>query len=156
MSITIDQPAIDDVDVRGPRFAAWITTVALIAVLVASAVSSTAAAVILAVQAGVFGLGALLGPRSHPYGRLYAGVVAPRLGPATEREPALPLRFAQAVGAVFAVAGVVAFAAGFPLAGVIATALALAAAFLNAAFGLCLGCRVYPLLARWRHRQVTA
>ena len=159
MSITIDQPAVDasgDVDVRGPRFAAWITTAVLIAALVASAVSSTASAVILAVQAGVFTLGALLGPRRHPYGRLYSGVVAPRPGPTTEREPAAPLRFAQAVGVVFAVAGVVAFAAGAPLAGVIATALALAAAFLNAAFGICLGCQVYPLFARWRHRQVTA
>lgn len=150
MSITISQPAVDQVDVRGPRFAAWITTGVLIAALLASAVSTFAAAAILAAQAVVFAIGALRGPRRHPYGLIFANLVAPRVGPTTEREPAEPLRFAQAVGLLFAVAGTVAFLAGAPLAGVIATAFALAAAFLNAAFGICLGCQIYPLAARLR------
>lgn len=156
MSITLDHTDFDQVDVRGPRFAAWVTTAVLIAVLVASGVSSTAAAVMVAVQGVVFALGALLGPRRHPYGRLFATFVAPRLGPATEREPAQPLRFAQAVGVVFALVGTVGFAGGAPLIGVIATALALVAAFLNAAFGICLGCQVYPLVARLRSGRITA
>ena len=42
------------------------------------------------------------------------------------------------------------FAAGASLVGVIATAFALVAAFLNAAFGVCLGCQLYPLVARFR------
>lgn len=141
---------VDQVDVRGPRFAAWVTTGVLLAVLVASAVSAPLAAGILAVQAVVFAVGALAGPRRHPYGRVFATLVAPRLGPATEREPVPPLRFAQFVGLLFALAGLAGFTLGAPLAGVVATAFALAAAFLNAAFGICLGCQVYPLLARLR------
>ena len=87
---------------------------------------------------------ALRGPRRHPYGKLFATLVAPRLGPVTEREPAQPLRFAQFIGLLFAIAGVTGFAFGAPLIGVIAAAFALTAAFLNAAFGICLGCQVYP------------
>jgi hypothetical protein len=34
--------------------------------------------------------------------------------------------------------------------GLTATAFALVAAFLNAAFGICLGCQLYPLVARLR------
>ena len=151
MSITLNQPTVDQVDVRGPRFAAWVTTAVLIAALLASAVSSALAAAILGVQAVVFAIGALRGPRRHPYGLIFANVVAPRLGPVTDREPAAPLRFAQGVGLLFAVAGTIGFLAGAPLAGVVATAFALAAAFLNAAFGICLGCKVYPLAARLRH-----
>lgn len=140
----------DQVDVRGPRFAAWVTTAALLGVLAASAVSPTAAAVILAAQAVVFAVGALRGPRHHPYGALFAAWVAPRLGPAGEREPAAPLRFAQLVGLVFALVGVAGFATGATAVGLVATAFALGAAFLNAAFGICLGCQLYPLIARLR------
>jgi Ca2+/Na+ antiporter len=144
----------DQVDVRGPRFAAWITTAVLLSVLVVSAFTTTAAAIILAAQAAVFAIGAVGGPRRHPYGRIFATVVAPRRGPATEREPVPPLKFAQLVGLGFAVAGVAGFAFGAPLVGVIATAFALAAAFLNAAFGICLGCMLYPLAARLRRPRV--
>jgi hypothetical protein len=145
-----DAAAIDEVDVRGPRFAAWVTTGVLAGVILLSAVSVPAATLLLAIQALVFAIGAARGPRRHPYGRLYTRVVAPRLGPVTEREPVPPLRFAQLVGLVFALIGVVGFAAGLPLVGVTATAFALFAAFLNAAFGICLGCKLYPLAARLR------
>lgn len=149
-------PAAEGVDVRGPRFAAWVTTAILIAVLAATAVSTTTAAVILAVQAAVFAVGALRGPRYHPYGLIFGRFVAPRLGPVAEREPAQPLRFAQVLGLVFAAFGVAGFALGAPLVGLVATALALAAAFLNAAFGICLGCQIYPLVARLRARPTAA
>ena len=138
------------VDVRGPRFAAWVTTVVLLAVLVVSAFSTVAAAILLAAQAVVFAIGALRGPRQHPYGLIFATFVAPRLSPVTEREPVQPLKFAQLVGFVFAAVGVAGFALGVPLLGVIATAFALFAAFLNAAFGICLGCQLYPLVHRVR------
>ena len=137
-----------EVDVRGPRFVAWITTGVLVATLLASTINITLAAGLLAVQAVVFAVGATLGPRRHPYGLLFATFVAPRLGPVTEREPVAPLKFAQAVGLVFAVVGVAAFVAGLPTLGLVATGFALAAAFLNAAFGICLGCQLYPLLLR--------
>jgi len=157
MSITTSQrdttsrATADQMDVRGPRFAAWVTTAVLLLALVVSALSTTAAAAILAAQAGVFAAGAIGGPRRHPYGRIFATAVAPRLGPVTEREPVAPLKFAQLVGLAFAVAGIAGFAFDAPLLGVTATAFALAAAFLNAAFGICLGCMLYPLAVRLRH-----
>ncbi|WP_059016786.1 DUF4395 domain-containing protein [Mycobacterium sp. M26] len=150
MSTTTNIATPDQVDVRGPRFAAWVTTAVLVAALVASAVSSAGAAVLLGLQAVVFAVGALGGPRKHPYGRVFAALVAPRLSPVTEREPVPPLKFAQLVGLVFAVVGVAGFTLGAPLLGVIATAFALFAAFLNAAFGICLGCQLYPLVVRFR------
>lgn len=138
------------VDVRGPRFVAWVTTAVLIVTLLVSTVSVPVAAVILGLQTVVFALGATLGPRRHPYGRLFAALIVPRLGPVTEREPVAPLKFAQLVGFVFAAVGTAGFALGAPLVGLIATGFALFAAFLNAAFGICLGCQIYPLVARFR------
>jgi hypothetical protein len=132
------------VDVRGPRFGAWVTTVVLAVVLV------TGWWPLLAAQAVVFAIGALFGLRWAPYGLVFRHLVAPRLGPVTEREDAAPPRFAQAVGLVFAALGVLGYTAGPPMLGVIATALALIAALLNAAVGFCLGCEVYLLLRRVR------
>ena len=150
MSTNTNAGAPDQVDVRGPRFAAWVTTAVIVATLVVSALSEVAAAVILGLQAVVFAVGAWRGPRQHPYGLIFQRLVAPRLGPVTEKEPVPPLKFAQLVGLVFAVLGVIGFAAGAPLLGLIATGFALVAAFLNAAFGICLGCQIYPLVARYR------
>jgi len=149
-TITSTGTTPDQVDVRGPRFAAWVTTAVIVAVLLVSAVSPVAAGVLLGVQAVVFAIGAWRGPRRHPYGLIFAKVLAPRLGPVTEKEPVPPLKFAQLVGFIFAAVGVTGFAAGIPLLGLIATGFALVAAFLNAAFGICLGCQVYPLVARLR------
>ena len=139
----------DQVDVRGPRFAAWVTTVVLVAALIVSGISTLAAAIILAVQAVIFAIGATAGPRRHPYGLVFAKLVAPRLAPPNEREPIAPLKFAQLVGLIFAVVAVAGFASGASLLGVIATGGALVAAFLNAAFGICLGCQLYPLVVRF-------
>ncbi|OBJ30439.1 DUF4395 domain-containing protein [Mycolicibacter heraklionensis] len=147
--IHTDTAQIQQVDVRGPRFTAWITTAVLVAVLLIAGSSPIGAAILLAAQAVVFAIGATAGPRRHPYGLLFARLVAPRLGPVTEREPVAPLRFAQLVGLVFAVIGIAGFAFA-PAVGLVATAFALAAAFLNAAFGICLGCQLYPLVVRLR------
>jgi len=146
----------DQVDVRGPRFTAWVTTAVLVIALLASAYSSTAAAIVLGVQTVVFAVGALGGPRKHPYGRVFSAVVAPRLGPVTEREPVPPLKFAQLVGVVFGAVGTVGFATGLVTLGLVATAFALVAAFLNAAFGICLGCRLYPLVTHFRSTATPA
>jgi hypothetical protein len=140
----------DQVDVRGPRFAAWVTTVVLVVVLVVSAFSVLWAGILLGAQTVVFALGAALGPRRSPYGQLFAALVAPRLPAATEKEPAPPLRFAQLVGFLFAVAGTVAFLSGAAVIGSVAAGFAWFAALLNAAFGVCLGCLIYPLAARRR------
>lgn len=134
------------IDPRGPRFTAWVTTAVLAAVLV------TGSAVLLAAQAVVFAVGAFAGPRRHPYGQLYRALVAPRLGPPTEWEHPAPVRFAQGVGLAFALIGTIGYATGFTTAAVIVTCLALGAAFLNAAFGVCLGCEIYLRLpSRVRH-----
>ena len=142
----------DQVDVRGPRFAAWITTAVLVVVLIVATFSVPAAAVILALQAIVFAVGAAVGPRLSPYGRIYGAVVAPRVGPPVEREPTAPLRFAQLVGFIFAAAGLIGFVAGAPVVGAIFTAFALFAAFLNAAFGICLGFHAARIVKKDRLR----
>jgi hypothetical protein len=138
------------IDPRGPRFGAWITTVVLIVVLVTSSMW------LLAAQALVFGIGAAFGLKYAPYGLIYKSLVRPRLKPPAELEAEAPPRFAQGVGLVFAVIGVVGYAASITWLGIAATALALVAAFLNAAFGLCLGCEMYLLIRRIvPARQVT-
>jgi hypothetical protein len=128
-------------DPRGPRFAAAVTSVVLVIVLI------TGSGWLALAQAIVFGLGAV-NMRYAPYSAVYRFAVAPRLGPPAEREPAEPVRFSQAMGCVFLTVGAVGYLAGVPLLGLVATALGLAAAFLNAAFGLCVGCEVYLLLRR--------
>ncbi|HVK24165.1 MAG TPA: DUF4395 domain-containing protein [Actinokineospora sp.] len=130
------------VDPRGPRFSAWLTTAVLVVVLL------TGWWPLLAAQAVVFAIGAFAGLGFSPYTAVYRTLVAPRLGPTDEREDAAPLRFAQAVGFGFAVVGTLGYATGLTGLGVAATAAALAAAFLNAAFGFCLGCEAYLLLNR--------
>ena len=150
MSTPTDTASDLRVDVRGPRFTAWVTTGVLVATLVLSAVDPRAAAILLGAQTVVFAVGALGGPRRHPYGVVFREMIAPRLGPVTDREPAAPLKFAQLVGFVFAAVGTIGFAANWSAVGLISTAFALFAAFLNAAFGICLGCKLYPLAARFR------
>ncbi|WP_330228251.1 DUF4395 domain-containing protein [Nocardia sp. NBC_00508] len=143
-------PFTDQVDVRGPRFTAWVTTGVLVLVLLAAAFSPAAAAVLIALQAVAFAIGAAYGPRRHPYGRIYAAFVAPRLAPTSTTEPAAPLRFAQLLGLAFAGVSLLGFALGSTVVGAVFAGFALFAAFLNAAFGICLGCQIYPLVARVR------
>ncbi|WP_336051526.1 DUF4395 domain-containing protein [Streptomyces sp. CA2R101] len=133
---------VDTVDVRGPRFGAALTTVVLAAVLI------TGSGWLLAFQTLVFALGASAGIQRSPYAWLFKVAVRPRLSAATEFEDAAPPRFAQRVGLFFAVAGLAGYVVGPLWLGLAATGCALAAAFLNAAFGYCLGCEMYLLLRR--------
>src|SRR3954454_8413015 len=136
------------VDPRGPRFGAAITTVVLAAVLI------TSSGWLLAAQAVVFGIGAFAGLRYAPYGVVSRRLVAPRLSAPTELEAQAPPRFAQGVGFGFAVVGAIGYLAGLTALGVVATAFALGAAFLNAAFDFCLGCEVHLRLVRVLGRPV--
>jgi len=129
------------IDPRGPRLAAAATTVVLAAVLL------TGSGWLLAAQAFLFALGAVRGVQHTPYAAFFRRVVRPRLSPPTELEDARPPQFAQAVGLAFALVGVVGAALGATPVFLAATGLALGAAFLNAAFGYCLGCEMY-LIAR--------
>ncbi|GGP81146.1 DUF4395 domain-containing protein [Saccharothrix coeruleofusca] len=130
------------VDPRGPRFSAWITSAVLAAVLL------TGSWRLLAAQAVLFGLCAFISLKLNPWGHLYRYAVQPRVKPTAEREEPAPLRFAQGVGFVFALVGTIGYATGLTALGVVATSAALAAALLNAAVGLCLGCEVFLLLRR--------
>ncbi|MGW4081787.1 DUF4395 domain-containing protein [Streptomyces sp. NPDC004822] len=131
-----------DIDVRGPRFGAAVTTVVLAVVLI------TGSAWLLAWQTLAFALGAAGGVGRSPYGVLFRRVVRPRLGPPTAFEAPEPPRFAQAVGLVFAALGLAGYALGPEWLGLAASGAALAAAFLNAVFGYCLGCEMYLLVRR--------
>jgi len=133
-----------NIDPRGPRVGAAITSVVLAIVLV------TASGWLLLAQTLVFALGALAGLRYAPYGFLYRSLVRPRLGPPSRTEAEAPPRFAQGVGMVIAGIGVIGFALGATIVGIACAALALAAAFLNAAFDLCLGCHMYLFIQRIR------
>lgn len=137
------------VDPRGQRMAAAITAIVLAIVLITGNIW------LLAAQVVIFAAGALLGPRFSPYGLAYAYLVRPKLGPPSELEDAAPPRFAQGVGLAFALVGLVGYAAGLEWLGMAATACALAAAFLNAVFGLCLGCETYLLMNRALNRGVS-
>ena len=134
------------IDPRGPRFAATLTSVVLAVALI------TSSGWLLAAQAVVFALGAFAGLGRSPYGWLFRTLVRPRLRPPTELEAAAPPRFAQGVGLGFAVVGTLGYLTGTTWLGMAATGLALAAAFLNAAFGYCLGCEVYLLFRRGEDR----
>ncbi|MGW2705593.1 DUF4395 domain-containing protein [Streptomyces sp. NPDC001340] len=131
-----------EIDARGPRFAAAVTTVVLAVALV------TQSAWVLGWQTLTFAIGAAGGVGRSPYGRLFRTVVRPRLGPPTEFEAPEPPRFAQAVGLVFAGLGLVGFTLGPAWLGLAATGAALAAAFLNATFEYCLGCELFLLVKR--------
>jgi hypothetical protein len=130
------------IDPRGPRFAAWITTFVLAVVLL------TGNGWLLAAQAVVFALGAT---GHNPYALLWKRFL--KRTPPQELEPAAPPRFAQTVGLAFALLGLVGFATGLTALALGATAAALAAAFLNAAFGICLGCELYLIMKRTTHRE---
>lgn len=91
-------------------------------------------------------------PRTAPWGVLYRRLVQPRLAPPRDREDPRPPRFAQGVGLVVTAAGLALHLGGVPWALPISAAAAFVAAFLNAVFGLCLGCRLFLLLQRGRMR----
>ena len=87
-------------------------------------------------------------PRTAPWGVIFRRVVRPRLAPPAELEDPRPPRFAQGVGLFVTGVGIVLHLFGVPWALPIAAAAAFVAAFLNAAFGFCLGCQLYLLLQR--------
>jgi hypothetical protein len=139
------------IDPRGPRFGAGITAVLLLVdVDLALTGAGTAATVLLAAICALFAWGAFAGIARHPYGLLFRALVRPRLAPPAELEEAAPPTFAQGVGFAITLVGVVLGAADVVPGLAVCAALAFAAAFLNAVFGYCLGCRLYVLLLRAR------
>jgi dipeptide/tripeptide permease len=136
------------IDPRGPRFSAALSAIVLGVVLITGSVW------LFAWQAAVFAVTAGLGLKYSPYGLIYRWLIRPRLGPPQELEDPAPPRFAQGVGLFVSVIGIIGYATGLTALGMAGAALAFAAAFLNAAFGLCLGCEMYVLIRRiWPGRR---
>jgi hypothetical protein len=138
------------IDPRGPRFTATVTLVVLAAVLVVP--SHTVSAVLIGLQAALFATGTLLGVQRTPTGLFFKHVVRPRLSPPAELEDPRPPRFAQGVGLVFATVSLIGYVSGAILLGQVFAGFALVAAFLNSAFGFCLGCEMYLLGLRLTRR----
>jgi len=144
MSQQLKTPTL--IDVRGPRFSATITVIVLASAL------ATQNAWVLALQAVVFAIGAIRGPQFTPYAFIFRRVVKPRLRGEVVTEDSRPPQFAQSVGFVFALVGLLGAALGSSLVFGIAVGFALAAAFLNSVFNYCLGCEMYLLVLRIRTR----
>ena len=132
------------IDARGPRWSAVITTIVLAIALVTSNLW------VISFQAVVFAVGAIRGPQFTPYAFIYKKLIKPRLKSEVTFEDARPPQFAQSVGLGFALVAVIASVLGASGVFTVAVGFALAAAFLNAAFNFCLGCQVYLLLLRVR------
>jgi hypothetical protein len=143
------------IDPRGPRFGAAITAVLLLVAVwlgigLASAPIDLEAPgyLLLVIISAIFLWGFLGGVQNHPYGLFFRKFIRPRLkAPEYVESPAGPT-FAQGVGFVVTIVGVLLYLAGVAIALPIAAATAFIAAFLNAAFGYCLGCEIYLLFAR--------
>lgn len=151
-----DSPA--GIDPRGPRFAAGITTLLLVVATYLALISAPPAAtpggrvadpgfIAVAIVAALF-LWGVVSPRTAPWGVVFRRFVRPRLAPPAELEDPRPPRFAQGVGLFVTALGLLLHLLGVPWALPLAAAAALIAAFLNAAFGFCLGCQIYLLLQR--------
>ncbi len=141
MSEILDKPDVARIyiDARGPRFGAIITTVVLALTLV------TNNKWLLLAQALVFAIGAIRGPQFTPYGFIFKKLIKPRLSKEAPTEDVRPPKFAQSVGFLFALVGLVGAFSGADAVFTVAVGFALGAAFLNAAFNYCLGCEMYLL-----------
>ena len=132
------------IDARGPRWSAVITTVVLAIALVSSNIW------VITFQAVVFAIGAFRGPQFTPYAFIFKKLIKPALKSKLTFEDVKPPQFAQSVGLVFSLVAVAASIIGVDWLFSVAVGLALAAAFLNAAFNFCLGCQMYLLILRAR------
>ena len=144
MSQQLKTPTL--IDVRGPRFSAAITVIVLAIAL------ATQSAWVLAFQAVVFAIGAIRGPQFTPYAFIFKRIVKPLLRGEAVTEDSRPPQFAQTVGFLFALVGLLGAAIGSVPVFSIAVGFALAAAFLNSVFNYCLGCEMYLLVLRIRTR----
>ena len=145
-TITSNTKQVVLIDARGPRYSAAITTTVLALALI------TESNYLIGFQFAVFLSAVIFGLRRSIYGLIYRNLIQPRLsGPVPSENEAAP-RFAQLIGALFAFVALLGGVTGNTGVYLVATSFALGAAFLNAAFGFCLGCQVYLSLVRVRAR----
>lgn len=88
------------------------------------------------------------GPRWSPLGLLATKVVTPRLPVAAKLVPGPPKRLAQGIGFVLSTTAALLYRGGHRRAARTVLAVLLGAAGLEAFAGICLACRMFPLLMR--------
>lgn len=161
MTETTHSRPVGSIDPRGPRFGAGITSVLLVVGVYLSAVGISPSlpggslaqraldpGFLVQVLVALLFAWSLVSAQTQPLSALFRKVVQPRLAPPAEWEDSRPPRFAQGVGLFVVGIGLILHLIGVPWALVVAGAAAFVAAFLNAAFGFCLGCEIYLLLVR--------
>lgn len=139
-------PLRGHVDPRLLRFSAAATAGVLAVVMLIVEVVRPLALGLLGSQVAVFAFTAFVSFQWSLWAQIYARFIWPRIGPPAELEDARPPRFAQFVGFVLTALALIGFALGVDVAGYGLTAAAFGAAALNAATGLCLGCKAYSLV----------
>ena len=134
------------IDPRGYRFGAGITTIlAILAVLLGAGLGGS---ITMAVLVAMFIPGATIGPQATLQSFLFRTLVRPRIGPPRETESFRPPRFAQLIGLVFSTLAAVFGFGGIAVGFYVFAAFLVAASFLNSVFGFCLGCEIYLLIKR--------
>jgi len=92
----------------------------------------------------------LTGPTLSPLGQLATRVIVPRLALAERPVDGPPKRFAQAIGATLtAVASIAQFGFGATTLAMVLVGMIAVAATLEAAFGYCIGCKLFGALVRF-------
>jgi ABC-type uncharacterized transport system permease subunit len=141
---------IEQLDPRGPRFGAGISSILMLVVIYLSLDSATEllALWVMGFAVVMFTFGSLLGPARHPYSYLYKYTLRKFLKAPAYMEPATPVHFAQVIGLIITGTGLALGVLGVPYALPIAAAGAFIAAFVNAVFAYCIGCQMYLGLKR--------
>ena len=143
MTLNTPKPIIE-IDARGPRFGAAITSVVFLIVL------ATEYLPLLIWQTAVFAIGAFTGPTDTPYAWVYRRFVQPRLKGEVPKEDIRPPKFAQLIGFLFSLVASISLISNSIEVFFIFASFALAAALLNAIFKICLGCEMYLTLVKVR------
>jgi hypothetical protein len=141
---------IEQLDPRGPRFGAGISSILMLLVIYLSLdpASESSALLVMGFAVVMFTCGSILGPARHPYSYLYKYTLRKFLKAPAYLEPATPVHFAQVIGLVITGLGLGLGLLGVPYALPIAAAAAFMAAFVNAVFAYCIGCQMYLGLKR--------
>src|SRR5687768_14084124 len=117
-------PLRDQVDPRALRFSAAATAVVLAVVLLTVGVARPLALGLLASQVAVFGFTAFVSVHWSVWAQIFARVIWPRIGAATELEDARPARFAHFIGFVVTASALLGFVLGADVLGYGLTAVA--------------------------------
>jgi hypothetical protein len=110
---------------------------------------------LLAIPALHLAASASLGPRGNLVGGAFCRFIRPRLATEAPEDPRGP-RFAAAIGTTFLAASLAAHALGFARVGWALAAAVAVLATLAAATGLCVGCKLYWLVALARRVRLGA